>query len=94
MHLDLEAVFGVEQHLIADLHGTHVRSDGYRFSPRQPLPDLRGRGNEDAGGGTALPLGGGQRDKYAITEHLDRLLGVGAFGHALTVPSWGSPGTP
>ena len=55
-HLDLVAVLGVEQHLVAHLHGPHVGPDGHDLAPRQALAHLGGGRDEDAAGGAPLAV--------------------------------------
>lgn len=97
LHLDLVAVLGVEQHLIAGFHGTHVRTDGDDRCPHQSLAHLRGGRDEDATGGTTLAIVAAEMHEHAIVEHLDREAisidrkAVGEGGrrvvHGTTVPS-------
>src|SRR5579862_431441 len=49
LHLDLEAVLRVEQHLIAGLDGAHVGARRYDFCPGETARDLGRRRYQDAG---------------------------------------------
>ena len=74
--LDLVAVLGVEQHLVADLDGAHVRADGDDLGPRQPLGHLRGGRDEDAARRAPLALLAGDLHQEPVVQHLDRQLVV------------------
>src|SRR5262245_35768863 len=88
LHLDLVAVFGREQHEIADLGRAHVLAVGDDLRPHQPLRHLRRRRDEDAT--LAAPLAVGVRDahEHAVVEHLDRQLVVGR-AHSCKLSSGG-----
>ena len=47
LDLDLEAVLGVEQHVVAHLDRPHVGADGHRLGPEQPAGDLGRRRDQD-----------------------------------------------
>lgn len=98
-NLDLVAVLGAEQHLIATLHGSDVWSDCHHFSPDQSLADLGRCGDQNAAGRPTLALRPAQMNKHTVVQHLDgEFLAVGAHafgqsisgrrcGHDATVPS-------
>jgi len=80
--LDLVAVLGVEQHLVAGLHRPDVRAGRHDLSPRQALAHLcRGR-DEDAAARAPLAVRL-QVHQDPVVEHLDRQL-VGARRRAAT----------
>src|SRR5690606_5380955 len=71
LDFDLVLFFGVEEHLVADLHGAHVAADPEHLAPDQPFGDLgRGRDHDTA---TAAAFPGFLRDPYhdPVMQHLD-----------------------
>ena len=98
-HLDLVAILGVEQHLIPRLHRPDIGAHGHDLGPDETLAHLGGGGDEDAAGGTTLPLGTAHIDQDTVVEHLDGEVLAGAAdafaqhldglrcGHDTTVPS-------
>lgn len=48
LHLDLTTVFGLIQHAIADLNGTHVLADPDDLRPGKAPSDRRGGRDQDA----------------------------------------------
>lgn len=71
-HLNLVAVLGVEEHLVAGLHVPHIRPSGHDLGPGEAPPDLGGGGDQDATATAALALGVAQSHEDAVVEHLDR----------------------
>src|ERR1700678_2431375 len=56
LDLHLEAVFGVEQHLVAHFDGPHMRSDRHRLGPGESLGHLGGGRDQDPGPGARFPF--------------------------------------
>ena len=71
-HLDLIAILGAEQHLIALFHRPHVGTHGNDLGPHEPFPHLCGGRDEDPTGRASLTLGSTEVDEDSIVEHLDR----------------------
>jgi hypothetical protein len=76
-HLELELIFGVEQHPVAHLDGTDVATDPVHLTPGQPLGHLRRRRDDDAAAAPALALLAHEAHHHAVVEHLDLELAVG-----------------
>lgn len=71
VHLDLIAVFRIEQHLIARFDVADIGTGRNDLGPGQALPDLcRGR-DEDAAATAALALGVAEFHQDAVVQHLD-----------------------
>ena len=99
LDLDLVAILGAEQHLIARFHRTNVGTHGHDLGPHQSLVHLGGGRDQDPAGGTALSSGPTDHDEHPIVEHLDRkflaiegdtfgeAIGGLRSGHVPTVPS-------
>ncbi len=93
-HLELELIFGVEQHPVADLDATDVVTDPVHLAPGQSLGHLRRRRDDDATAAPALALLAHEAHHHAVVEHLDLELAVGhgdegsaPFGAARCGPS-------
>ena len=71
VHLDLIAVFRIEQHLVASFDVADIGTGRNDLGPGQALPDLcRGRA-EDAAATATLALGVAEFHQDAVVQHLD-----------------------
>ena len=72
VHLDLVAIFRVEQHLIAGFDVANVRADCDDSGPGEALADLGSCRDQDAAAAATLPVGLPQLDENPVVEHFDR----------------------